>query len=235
MPANASWSPKAYADWVMDPSLPAHPVLPSSSYLICATPRTGSWLLCGLLASTGVAGRPHEWFVEEAQKRFARAWGAREFGHYLQLVREAGTTPNGVFGLKVMWGYHERLLEQLRALGSARSDAELIEAWFSRARFIWLHRENVHAQALSWAKAIRTDVWVRWQAPGDNRSALRDRLRARGLVRTIRAHDAAWRGWFADNGIEPHVVRYEDLVADPGRVASGVLAFLGLDAQVEWT
>jgi len=35
---------------------------PEQSYLVAATPRSGSTLLCELLASTGVAGRPAERF-----------------------------------------------------------------------------------------------------------------------------------------------------------------------------
>ena len=32
------------------------------AYLVCATPRSGSTLLCELLKETGVAGRPEEYF-----------------------------------------------------------------------------------------------------------------------------------------------------------------------------
>ena len=35
---------------------------PTSSYLICTTPRSGSTFLSEALASTGVAGRPEEYF-----------------------------------------------------------------------------------------------------------------------------------------------------------------------------
>jgi trehalose 2-sulfotransferase len=34
----------------------------TKSYVVCATPRSGSTLLCALLAGTGVAGRPEEYF-----------------------------------------------------------------------------------------------------------------------------------------------------------------------------
>ena len=36
--------------------------LPKLSYLVCATPRSGSTLLCALLDQTGVAGHPEEYF-----------------------------------------------------------------------------------------------------------------------------------------------------------------------------
>src|SRR5690349_2818921 len=35
---------------------------PDSSYLVCATPRSGSTLVCHALEETGVAGRPEEYF-----------------------------------------------------------------------------------------------------------------------------------------------------------------------------
>src|SRR4028119_1183918 len=36
--------------------------IPMMSYLICATPRSGSTLLCDALGRTGIAGRPAEHF-----------------------------------------------------------------------------------------------------------------------------------------------------------------------------
>ena len=35
---------------------------PTISYLVCATPRSGSTLLCHLLDETGLAGHPEEYF-----------------------------------------------------------------------------------------------------------------------------------------------------------------------------
>src|SRR4051794_39995083 len=93
------------------------------AYLICATPRSGSTLLCELLKATGVAGRPEEYFET------LRATGVpRQPRPYFEDVadpavldllspgepvepetafdpaagRRAGTTPNGVFGAKVI-------------------------------------------------------------------------------------------------------------------------------------
>ncbi|MGI9058103.1 MAG: Stf0 family sulfotransferase [Ktedonobacteraceae bacterium] len=37
-------------------------VYPTCSYLVCATPRSGSTLLCEALANTGIAGNPKEYF-----------------------------------------------------------------------------------------------------------------------------------------------------------------------------
>src|SRR4051812_768572 len=114
---------------------------PHQSYLVAATPRSGSTLLCELLASTGAAGRPAEHF--EALQATGMPRQARQYfegleaPEVLDLLRRTdpgrpitpeafraiyraalrdGTTPNGVFATKVMWGYLPDLLIGLRAL-----------------------------------------------------------------------------------------------------------------------
>src|SRR3954451_23820784 len=125
---------------------PARPML---SYLVCATPRSGSTLLCHLLDSTGVAGHPDEYFealrhsglprqpheyfdphrhaniierlaFREMPDGTPRApdplWRPETYDRYLQSVLERGTTPNGVFGAKLMWGYLGDFAELLRGI-----------------------------------------------------------------------------------------------------------------------
>jgi len=55
-------------------------VAPKASYLICATPRSGSTLLCDALEGTGIAGRPEEHFevlLETGQPRQPRDYFQR--------------------------------------------------------------------------------------------------------------------------------------------------------------
>jgi trehalose 2-sulfotransferase len=60
------------------PERPADaPVTPTRSYLVCATPRSGSTLLCEMLERTGVAGRPREYF--EALKETGLPRRPREY------------------------------------------------------------------------------------------------------------------------------------------------------------
>ena len=100
----------------------------ASAYLVAATERSGSTLLCELLAGTGVAGRPEEYF--EFLSASGRVRQPREYfppdadPEILELLaplapplppvpweqrvadaRARGTTPNGVFGSKMMWAY----------------------------------------------------------------------------------------------------------------------------------
>jgi trehalose 2-sulfotransferase len=55
-------------------------VAPKASYLICATPRSGSTMLCDALKGTGIAGRPEEHFevlLETGQPRQPRDYFQR--------------------------------------------------------------------------------------------------------------------------------------------------------------
>ncbi len=46
-------------------------------YFICATPRSGTTLLCDLLADTGRAGRPQSYYRRQDLERRARNYGLR--------------------------------------------------------------------------------------------------------------------------------------------------------------
>src|ERR1700721_4777560 len=67
------------------------------AYLICATPRTGSYLLCDALRSTGLAGNPTEYFSYSYEKHWSQVWGAKDLDSYLRHVLDSTTTPNGIF------------------------------------------------------------------------------------------------------------------------------------------
>lgn len=103
------------------------------SYLICATPRSGSTLLCELLKDTGVAGRPEEYFEARSDTGLpphpgdylgdipktgagirddvtppkapphSSLEGLPDYRLHLERSFRLGTGDNGVFGAKLMW------------------------------------------------------------------------------------------------------------------------------------
>ncbi|MBD0330767.1 MAG: sulfotransferase [Thermoleophilia bacterium] len=198
------------------------------SYLICGTPRSGTFLLAGLLASTGIAGRPEEYFWREDEPRWRERWGVTSDADYVAHAIAQGTTPNGVFGAKVMWGYFGDVLAKLRRLRDEPSDLRLLEAFFPNLRFLWLRREDAVAQAVSWSKAMRTGVWYAEQhgAPAGDPSFDFDEIAA--LAAEAETHGDAWRRWFDRHGVEPFAVTYEELEAAKVAVTRRALAFLGL-------
>jgi LPS sulfotransferase NodH len=146
----------------------------------------------------------------------------------------AGTTANGVFAARLMWGTLDEVVDKLRPFDPdpAGTDIDLLGRGFGRTRYVYLHRADVLAQAVSWLRAEQTDLWSDSGQGGGDRPEREPRFDfdgIHGLVQLIEQHNAAWRAWFAAAGVRPHPVRYEDLDADPVGVARGVLDFLGLE------
>jgi LPS sulfotransferase NodH len=218
----------SYAQWVLAPSLPEFPTQPTSSYFLCGTPRGGTWLLAGLLDSTGVAGHPHEYFWWDTEEANQARWGVSSFSDYLRHVKEVGTTENGVFGAKLMWGYMAHFLDKLRNLSDEQvvGDRALVERFFPKPRFVLVWREDVAAQAVSWAKALQTGRWHHWDSPSTEVEPRFDSDQIDALAHEATTDDAAWRRWFAENRIDAFQVRHEDLVEDMDGVTRRVLAFL---------
>jgi LPS sulfotransferase NodH len=202
-----------------------------TAYFVCGSPRAGTSLLTGLLKSTGVAGRPEEYFWRDDMPHWTDRWGVSSFDEYLAAALTEGTTPNGVFGAKLMWGYLADFLGRLRALaGQAESpDLALIERFFPDPRFVWIWREDFVAQAVSWARALQTGVWYDHVREQPSREPQFDFCQIDSLVREASAHKQAWQDWFAANGLQPFGVRFEDLVLDKVGIARRTLNFLGLE------
>jgi len=124
------------------------------SYLICSTPRSGSWLLATGLASTGAAGRPSEFFsppyVQAYLARTGRTGAVSQRSPYMRFLKAHRTSPNGVFGMKMHFSH------LAMTFAGADDQAAFLGAFH---RFIYLTRRNKVAQAVSFWKALSTSVY----------------------------------------------------------------------------
>ncbi|MDG4821915.1 Stf0 family sulfotransferase [Asanoa sp. WMMD1127] len=203
------------------------------SYLICATPRSGSTLLCGLLDSSGVAGHPASYFNRKTLDQYAGEWriarprDGRIDEAFVRAALVAGRTPNGVFGGRIMAETMPELISDL-ADGAAET-IDLLSAQFGRLKFVHLRRRDPVAQAVSWARSLQTHFWHPGEAvePGGQDPYYDEELIG-GLVDSIEQYEADWSAWFAAHGIAPCEVTYEELAADPLGTAEQVLGYLGL-------
>jgi LPS sulfotransferase NodH len=236
------------------PGAPAGaPVTPKRSYLVCATPRSGSTLLCAGLEGTGVAGRPREYFEalkETGMPRRPREyfWGLRSpevirlLPHDSQLDREAeqsptwsrddyalhlaaslreGTTPNGVFGAKLMWSYFDDFLELMRGIPrfGGMGDGSLLNAAFPELRYVFISRSDKVRQAVSLWRALQTWVWRKGDGHGADEPLPEQRAvysfdAIDHLLDQLRRHEDAWRGFFFRIGQQPLSMFYEDVAGD---------------------
>jgi LPS sulfotransferase NodH len=195
-------------------------------------------LLCGLLSSTGLLGRPESYFREPDEVAWATRFGlpadggrVRNYDAFVQAVRAVATTDNGVFAARIMWGSLDRMLIGL-GTPQGRSDLVALERAFGPLVFVHLRREDVIGQAVSWCRAEQTGFWQHGDVPSGRPEDDLDRMKA--LLRTIRRHDAAWRSWFERNAIEPHAVTYEELVRDRRGAVDGIAARLGVEVPAQW-
>ena len=205
------------------------------AYFLCATPRTGSTLLCGLLRASGVAGCPQSYFRAQDRDMWAARWGLAPgyaFADYLRAARAAGRGPGGgPFAARVMWDTMGELVAAIaQGLPCPRArDGEVLAAAFGACRFVWLRREDAVAQAVSLLRAEQSGVWHTTDAaPRASRPVRYNFGALRARVEQVEAHAASWAAWFRANGIAPHALTYEALARDPAGQAQGVLGFLGL-------
>jgi len=222
-----------------------------SSYIICATPRSGSTLLCDLLNGTGVAGHPNSYYRRQGIPEWARAWGVsppnvpgnEAFERtYLEAVRQAGTAQTGVFGLRLMWGTVAELSARLTTIYPGPLDAAArFERAFGKTLYVHLARQDKVAQAVSLLRAEQSGLWHR-AADGTERErsapptpAIYDANRLAGFVEDLKADDAAWNGWFAAHGISALRLTYEYLASAPQAALADVLLALDLDPRIAAT
>lgn len=189
---------------------------PHTSYIVCATPRSGSSLLDEALKNSGIMGIPDEYFLPQNERLWQRAWNTPTFSEYVAEVLRRGTSSNGIFGMKIMWGYFDHFSKQIRHLPGNRYQTthEALKTVFPKICYIWIRRRDKVRQAVSHAKARQTNVWVVTNelAPGTMQKPVFSFQQLHVMVRELEAHDAAWQRYFATHGIRPYIVFYEDFV-----------------------
>ena len=206
-----------------------------SSYIIASVQRSGTHLLCSLLRSTGVAGWPDEHFLSRPSETWEERWRTPSRMAYVEGVLRQNTSPNGVFGMVVMWSYFDRMLQLLQEIPAYKNfnGGELLAAVLPQPKYIWLRRRNRVEQAVSWSIACQTRVWTQ-----KTREKTQPRIAPKfdfkvidEWLKRIETHEAGWANYFRENHIEPLVLFYEDLVTYNRDTAEQVLRFLGLPAE----
>jgi LPS sulfotransferase NodH len=255
---------------------------PQRSYLVCATPRSGSTLVCHALSETGVAGNPEEYFealrhsgrprrpeeyfqgVEDQSIRDhlgeravgaelpprSPLWSRTAYDRYLEWAFETGTTENGVFGAKLMWGYFGDFVSLLRNIPEYRDLplAELLPTVFPGLTLVRVVRANKLRQAVSLWKAVQSATWREDQASAEaaasvegdgtppyrsfieaHRPQMRFHYRAIAhLLDQLLAEEASWDAFFEHCEIKPVLVLYENFAAAYETSTLNLLDRLGL-------
>ncbi len=196
-----------------------------SNYIICATPRSGSNLLCELLSSLAFAGRPEEHLWDPARAvpdPLSERWPR---------VLRAGTGVNGVFATKVLWYQAECLERDLPAvLGMpGESLAHVFDVTLGNPKYFYLTRSDHLRQAVSFVRAMQTSQWRSTDSarctPKYDAGAIAD------AMNWFDQNEGRWEGFFLRNRLSPYRLTYEELDSAPEETIAALLVQLGHNDQ----
>jgi len=225
----------------------------TASYLVCATPRSGSTLLCETLRGTRVAGNPLEFFESRPGTRVPRHppdylagledQEARDLIEHVPPkevpwysdLRGAATYAEHLDNVR-RWGtsangvFGAKImwahLEDLgRQVGSPDLHA-LVDTLFDRPACIWVRRVDTVRQAVSMWRAMQTQSWRAENEPGVGEPKY-SFAALRHLVELLAGYDAAWERLFATRD---HVLTltYEDIASNLPAALERTLDHIGV-------
>lgn len=200
---------------------------PELVYLLASVPRSGSTYVSHLLWQAGCLGAPLEYLNFEPSGPYGFA--SESPAAQVDLWRAAlyrRTSPNGVFGLKAF----PLQLEGLHAINPGLV-GNVMRTLFPRgqqARVVELRRRDRTAHAISYARALLSGIWRKEQEPDDRPEPEYSRGAMIRAGQMIEQQEGAWQAMYRDLRIEPLVLWYEDVLADPGAATGAVAAYLGV-------
>jgi LPS sulfotransferase NodH len=194
------------------------------NYLVCSTPRTGSNLLTLMLATTGRAGNPKEFFEpQHAMPMFVKEVGMSSVTEalgavpeYIEKLKVRYSTSNGAFGVKI----HYEHFAHLRNAGTRLEDL------LHPCRLVFCRRSNITRQAISLVRALQTNVWIAGDTPRSEPVFDADRITH--FIHLIRNHNSSWEHFFTRQQVEPYRVAYETFVERKEPEIRALLEFLGV-------
>jgi trehalose 2-sulfotransferase len=229
----------------------------ANAYLVCATPRSGSTLLCEALKATGVAGRPEEYFeADVATGRLPRPEdylrGAGDPEALALVAGAAAPQPPPYSSLAGIGSYAEHVKRVRRwgrtpngvfgaklmwdhigrltaELAPRRPPLALLAELFGRPSYVWVRRRDVVRQAVSLWRAMQTQSWRKEdRAAAHGRAPQYSFAALRHLVARLEEQDACWERLLGRADAPVLEVGYEELTADVATAIRRTLVHLGV-------
>jgi LPS sulfotransferase NodH len=198
---------------------------PHVTFIVCATPRSGSSLLCELLASTELAGAPSEVFDRNQMHEFRRVWAVDTFDEYLDALMAKKTSPNGVFGIKT---HYHQLIEAFGDVESLVVRPGDLDGRFPNLHLVYIKRLDHIRQAVSFARATQTEQWTSAHDSSPEPPSY-DREQIGSLLDWIEREEVAWERFFAESTAPLFRIVYEELADAIEETIIQVMRFLDID------
>lgn len=187
---------------------------PRLTYMLATTPRTGSTLLALDLLRSGRMGAPLEYCNPRYIHQYAGRLGAVTLGGYLEALQRVRTSPNGIFGVKLMRAHYDLL----------RSPSA--EGRFTPDFVIRLQRRDRLAQAISLTRAMQTGSWV--SGAPQTMEAQFDFDAIHRSITYLQGQEEAWDRLLSGMDIPILDIAYEDFVEDSPSHLSSIFRLAGV-------
>jgi trehalose 2-sulfotransferase len=184
--------------------------------LIASTPRCGSHMIGHAMARTGLMGVPYEYLNPANLRQWAQQLGTSDAEATLRALMGRRTTPNGVFGIKAHF-------DHCRTIGGA----DRMFRALPHLSVVHIRRADVLRQAISYAVARQTGVWIAGQEATSSEARF-DTALIDDCLRDIALQNARWSLAFATAGITPLEVVYEEAERDIAATVAGIGRFTGV-------
>ena len=220
---------------------------PITSYLMCATPRTGTHLLCFALTDIGIAGQPAEYLIDFDHPTWgfwengpvAQANGATTRDEFLDVVKRLGTSDNGVFGVKVMFNHLDNIVSNFQEMPqyAGLDRAAIFHTVFPNLHVIDVKRRDRLRQAISYARLVQTGVYLvteDWQ-PESTGEPVYDFETIKAMIELIEDGERGWAEFYNELSLTPYEIVYEDLLTTDGmdRTLRGLVRHLGIEPNFD--
>ena len=186
---------------------------PIRNVLIASTPRCGSHMLGHAMTDTGLLGIPMEYCNPGNMKEWRTRLKTTTPQETLAAIRARRTTPNGIFADRAHF-------DHCAPMGGPEALFDLLPG------VIHLRRADVLRQAISFAVAWQTGVWITGQEAVSD-AAVYDAGLIRSCLNDIAIQNANWVSTFAAAGIVPLNVFYESTAQDLDRDITAIARFVG--------
>ena len=214
-----------------------------TAFFVCTTHRSGSTFFCEGLSDAGCSW-PNEYFEMTLAPIWREKWQLPPEADTVTYLREmirGHTMANGILGVKLMWHQTKHLKAMLQPLVAPELPkiplAELLARAFGDVRYFWLRREDKVAQAISLARARQTGRWhsidmTGWVgvAPTDRAESF-DFAQIQSIVQSLTEWDVKWKRFFAQSGVQPMTLVYEEFSGRFLETMRDALAFLGAPSE----
>ena len=199
-----------------------HEAVVPANVVLCFTNRCGSNWLSALMAATGLIGHADEFFNAPRLLKTAENTKATSFSTAFKNQALAKTEQTeGRFITKLSW-------DQLFFFAKTR----IIPDMMPNTKFIQMHRRDKAGQALSMCVAEQTGQWTSIWNSGKKGKRDLDRitdLEIQNRIDEVTFKDQQFERYFGTFGSEVVTVYYEDIVENPLREITRLVAELGLN------